>query len=106
MAARKPTIFDVRILSKSPWGKPTNTTVGRAATLHAAFTRVVEILQQWSAAEGAIKEGTRVSIVDLRDGGTIFAMEYLGFEPQLPEEGTPQWQGNAKGKRNSTTNSP
>lgn len=87
MVHHSPTILDVRIITTSEWGKPINTSVGRASTLRAAFERVTQVLQQWSKAEGAIKVGTQVSIVDLRDGGKLFTMQYLGFEPLLTDGG-------------------
>ena len=63
--------------------KATRQTVGRAATLSAAFRTFTGVINQWAASEGAIREGTTVSITDMRDGGTIVKAEFLGFSETL-----------------------
>lgn len=79
--------FEVRIEYLSAWNKWVNTRISLHHNMEGAFASVVEVLKRWEVMEGAIKEGTKVSIVDCRDGGTIFSMEYLGFEPNLTTGG-------------------
>lgn len=84
---RGPMRFEVRTEYMSAWNKLVNTRISLHHNMEGAFASVVEVLQRWGATEGAVKEGTKVSIVDCRDGGRIFSMEYLGFEPNLTSGG-------------------
>lgn len=63
--------------------QPTRQTVARVATEFTAFKRAVDIIQQWQAAHGAIRPGTKVSIVHTADGGVVFHAEYLGYQETL-----------------------
>lgn len=80
---RGPMRFEVRIEYVSAWQKVVNTRISLHHNMEGAFGSVSDVILRWAATEGAVKEGTKVSIVDCRDGGKIFYMEYLGFEPNL-----------------------
>lgn len=83
---RGPMRFEVRTEYLSAWNKWVNTRISLHHNMEGAFTSTVDVLKRWAMTEGAIKEGTKVSIVDCRDGGRIFCMEYLGFESNLIKE--------------------
>jgi len=57
----------------------------------AAFERLIGVLQQWAASEGAVTPGTRASIVDTNDGGELAVIQYLGYEANM-YGGTQTWQ--------------
>ena len=83
-AARR---LEIVVRGRDSAGRRTHTVVSAHATEQSAMIRVCEILRQWGDSHGAVPIGTRVSIVDKRDGGELFYAEYLGYEPDLlPEE--------------------
>jgi len=82
-AARTGRDFTVIIEGTEANGSATRATIARVATESAAFKRLVEVLLQWEASHGAIRPGTRVSIVHVPDGGKVFSMEYLGYQETL-----------------------
>lgn len=61
----------------------TRQTVAKVATEFTAFKRLIDVLQQWQAAHGAIRPGTKIAIVHTADGGTVFQAEYLGYQETL-----------------------
>ncbi len=72
--------FIIEVHGKDSQGKDTLVTLSHHASLHSAFGGLVGVLQQWEASHGAIPVGTAVKLKDTRDGGTVWAMQYLGFE--------------------------
>jgi len=63
--------------------KATRIPVRFAATEQTALRAVIEVLQQWAASQGAIRPGTKITIVDKNDGGQLFVAEYLGYGETL-----------------------
>lgn len=93
MGRTGPIRFEVWVAVPRPDRSTDRTRVATAVTTTAAFTRVCEVLQQWSASEGAITPGTEVSIKDTADGGDLFSAQYLGFETNLLDGKEFQWPG-------------
>lgn len=79
-SSRKPLHFIVEIHGKDSENKDTLTLLSHHGSLSSGFGAIVRVLQQWEASHGAIPVGTAVKLKDTRDGGTVFAMQYLGFE--------------------------
>jgi hypothetical protein len=84
--ARHQRLFDVRVSGKEPNGTVYNNRMSLHATMDAAWNAAIAILIRWGQAQGALHEGTTVSIIDTRDGGRLFAAVFLGFEPNLLSE--------------------
>lgn len=82
-AMRQARRLQVVVDGQTEQGRRTRTVISHHATEHSAFTRVIEIMRQWSDSHGATPVGTTVSIIDSADGGTLFFARYLGFEPDL-----------------------
>lgn len=82
--------FDVRVSGTDSVRTPFNNRLALFATIHGAWRKTLEVLNQWAASEGTITPGTEISIVDTRDGGKLFTATYLGFEPTLLSEETQQ----------------
>lgn len=80
--------FEIRVGGIDSAGTPYNNRLSLYATMKGAWGRVIEVLQQWASSEGAISQGTEISIVDTRDGGKLFTATYLGFEPNLFDDGS------------------
>jgi hypothetical protein len=80
---RPPGAFQVVVEGTDSTSRATRQVVATVATESAAFKRLVEILLQWEASHGAIRPGTKVSIVHMHDGGRVFCMEYLGYQETL-----------------------
>ncbi len=80
MAGRGGPRFEVWIATHPPEGEPTKIKRSGHTTPRLAIGAVTEILKQWAASEGAITQGTTVSIVDTNDGGHLLTVQYLGFE--------------------------
>lgn len=80
--SRRPLHYIVEVHGFDTERKPTLAILSHHNTQKSAFTVVVGILQQWQASEGAVAIGTKVKIKDTRDGGTIWYMEYLGYEAE------------------------
>lgn len=78
--------FMVEVQTTGPDGKPLRQTVALCATLRAAHERWIEVLKTWGKMPELIRPGTRVSIIDLRDGGKTFWAEALGTEETTPLE--------------------
>lgn len=76
-------VFVVEVHSTSEQLKATRVIVGFATTIGSAIGRLVEVMQQWQAAEGAIAPGTKVVVRDKRDGGTVLSAQYMGFGADL-----------------------
>lgn len=93
MGRTGPIRFEVWVTVPRPDRAVDRTRVATAVTPTAAFTRVVEVIQQWAASEGAITPGTEVSIKDTADGGDLFSAQYLGFETNLLNGKEFQWPG-------------
>ena len=81
MAARSPTRFQVVVTSRDADERPTRQVISNHGQQSPAMIRTTEIIKQWAAAQGAIRPGTTVLVVDLIDGGTLFSATYLGHEP-------------------------
>lgn len=76
----RPLHFIVEVQGSTPDNRPTHNILSHHASALSAFGAVVKVLQQWEASHGAIPVGTAVKIKDVRDGGTIWYMQYLGYE--------------------------
>lgn len=76
-------VFVIEVHGTDEHHKATRQTVGFATTVGSAIGRLVEVLKQWQAAEGAIAPGTKVVVRDKRDGGTILSAQYMGFGADL-----------------------
>lgn len=80
---RPPGAYQVVVQGVDDTGKATRQVIATVATEVAAIKRLVEILNQWGVSHGAIRPGTKVSIVHMSDGGKVLFMEYLGYQETL-----------------------
>jgi hypothetical protein len=79
----QPKHFHVVVQGVDEYQRATRQVIAKVASESAAFKRLVEVLLQWEASHGAIRPGTKVSIVHATDGGKVFQMEYLGYQETL-----------------------
>lgn len=80
MSSDKRLHFIVEIHGKDTSNKATLQVLSHHATVQSGMTALCRVMEQWTASHGAIPFGTQGKLKDVRDGGTVFEMTYLGYE--------------------------